>query len=68
MQAVCDIDNPDKVCEGCPHHWILTMYGSAEKAFAEGGRDDIEAICAEHGASYDGGGMWIGPLPGTERV
>ena len=42
--------------------WILEAYGSPEKAFAEGGRDDIEAACARHGAEYTGGGMYVGPL------
>jgi hypothetical protein len=44
--------------------WLLTVYGSAARAFADGGRDDIEQACAAYGADYDGGGMYVGPLAG----
>ncbi|KZM68551.1 ribonuclease E inhibitor RraB [Nocardia terpenica] len=41
--------------------WGLTAYGSLDKAFADAGRDDIEAACTKHGARYDGGGCFIAP-------
>jgi len=49
-------------CQGCDSHWILKAYGSAERAFAENGRDDIRQACADHAATYDGGGMFIGRI------
>ena len=52
----CDQDG----CPGCDMHWLLMVYGSVEKAFADNGRDDIDYACAAHGATYDGGGMYVG--------
>ncbi|WP_433661126.1 hypothetical protein ACQPW1_02285 [Nocardia sp. CA-128927] len=41
--------------------WQLVAYGTVEQAFADGGRDDIEAACEKHGAKYDGGGCFLAP-------
>ena len=64
--AGCDEDE----CPGCDLHWLLMAYGSVEKAFADNGRDDIDQTCAAHGATYDGGGMYVGDndqlAPGEE--
>jgi hypothetical protein len=55
ISAKCDEDE----CPGCDLHWLLMAYGSVEKAFADDGRDDIDQTCAAHGATYDGGGMYV---------
>lgn len=56
ISAGCD----ENECPGCDLHWLLMAYGSVEKAFADDGRDDIDESCAAHGATYDGGGMYVG--------
>lgn len=50
-------------CGGCTLHMWLVVYGPAEKAFTDDGTDDIDAVCAVHGAVRTGGGVWIGDLP-----
>jgi len=45
---------------GCDLHWLVMAYGSVDRAFADDGRDDIDQACAAHGATYDGGGMYVG--------
>jgi hypothetical protein len=56
ISAGCD----EGECPGCGLHWLLVAYGSVEKAFADDGRDDIDLACAAYGATYDGGGMYVG--------
>jgi hypothetical protein len=56
----CDEDE----CPGCDLHWLLKAYGSTDKAFADGGRDDIRRACGAHGATYDGGGVYVGDIDG----
>jgi hypothetical protein len=56
ISAGCD----EGECPGCDLHWLVMAYGSVEKAFADDGRDDIDQACAAHGATYDGGGMYVG--------
>lgn len=56
ISAGCDEDE----CQGCSSHWLLMAYCSVEKTFADGGRGDIRQACAAHGATYDGGGIYVG--------
>lgn len=56
ISAMCDGNE----CPGCDLHWLLMVYGSVEKAFADDGLDDIDQACAAHGVTYDGGGMYVG--------
>jgi hypothetical protein len=55
ISATCD----GIECPGCDSHWLLMAYGTVEKAFADGGRDDIDEACATHGVTYDGGGCLV---------
>jgi hypothetical protein len=41
-------------------YWSLLVYGSLDGR--EGEREQIKAICEAHGATYDGGGTYLGPL------
>lgn len=60
LGAGCDPAYGDGAdCSGCEHHWVLIVFGEVERAFADGGRDDISAACERHGAFYDGGDFSI---------
>jgi hypothetical protein len=41
-------------------YWSLNVYGSLNGLTAE--REQIKTICEAHGAEYDGGGTYLGPL------
>ncbi|SCX32921.1 hypothetical protein [Mycolicibacterium fluoranthenivorans] len=41
------------------HDGLVLVYSD----YTEDHRAVIQAITAEHGATYDGGGMYVGPLP-----
>jgi hypothetical protein len=43
---------------------LVKVYTDLDGVFNGDMREDVERIAEEHGANYDGGGCYVGPLTG----